>query len=56
MHPETDVSIILLDEEPMSALHVEWMDLDGPTDVMSFPMDELRPGTPRGAHGGRDAR
>ena len=46
VHPETDVSIILLDEEPMSALHVEWMDLEGPTDVMSFPMDELRPGTP----------
>ncbi|MET0977967.1 MAG: rRNA maturation RNase YbeY [Paeniglutamicibacter terrestris] len=45
VHPETDVSIILLDEEPMSALHVEWMDLEGPTDVMSFPMDELRPGT-----------
>jgi probable rRNA maturation factor len=44
VHPETDVSIILLDEEPMSALHVEWMDLEGPTDVMSFPMDELRPG------------
>lgn len=46
VHPETDVSIILLDEEPMSTLHVEWMDLEGPTDVMSFPMDELRPGSP----------
>lgn len=46
VHPETEVSIILMDEEPMSALHVEWMDLEGPTDVMSFPMDELRPGRP----------
>ena len=46
VHPETEVSIILMDEEPMSALHVEWMDIDGPTDVMSFPMDELRPGRP----------
>src|SRR5699024_5470606 len=25
-------------------LHEQWMDLAGPTDVMSFPMDELRPG------------
>lgn len=46
VHPETEVSIILMDEEPMSALHVEWMDIEGPTDVMSFPMDELRPGRP----------
>ena len=23
---------------------MQWMDLPGPTDVMSFPMDELRPG------------
>ena len=24
---------------------MRWLDLPGPTDVMSFPMDELRPGT-----------
>ena len=29
----------------MERLHVQWMDLPGPTDVMSFPMDELRPGS-----------
>ena len=28
----------------METLHVQWMDQPGPTDVMSFPMDELRPG------------
>ena len=28
----------------MTTLHVQWMDLPGPTDVMSFPMDELTPG------------
>ena len=27
----------------MSELHVKWMDLAGPTDVLSFPMDELKP-------------
>ena len=41
LHPETEVSIILVDEERMSQLHVEWMDEPGPTDVLSFPMDEL---------------
>ena len=29
----------------MEQLHLQWMDLPGPTDVMSFPMDELTPGT-----------
>jgi probable rRNA maturation factor len=28
----------------MSDLHLQWMDEPGPTDVLSFPMDELRPG------------
>lgn len=45
IHPETEVSIVFIDEDAMSELHVEWMDLEGPTDVMSFPMDELRPGS-----------
>lgn len=43
--PEAEISVILVDAESMARLHVEWMDLAGPTDVMSFPMDELRPGT-----------
>lgn len=46
VHPEAEVSIILVDEDAIERLHVDWMDLPGPTDVMSFPMDELRPGTP----------
>ncbi|GAA3694625.1 rRNA maturation RNase YbeY [Zhihengliuella alba] len=46
VHPETEVSVILVDEDPMERLHLEWMDLAGPTDVMSFPMDELSPGRP----------
>lgn len=45
LHPSTEVSVVFVDEEAMSQLHVEWMDLEGPTDVMSFPMDELRPGS-----------
>src|SRR4051794_24448460 len=44
VHPQAELSLVLVDEEAMERLHVQWMDLPGPTDVMSFPMDELRPG------------
>jgi probable rRNA maturation factor len=37
--PLADVSILLVDTETMAALHEQWMDLPGPTDVMAFPMD-----------------
>ncbi|GAB3188923.1 rRNA maturation RNase YbeY [Nesterenkonia suensis] len=40
-----ELTITLVDEEQMARLHLDWMDLPGPTDVMSLPMDELRPGT-----------
>ncbi|WES65344.1 rRNA maturation RNase YbeY [Microbacter sp. GSS18] len=43
--PDADVAILAVDEGAMEALHVQWMDEPGPTDVLSFPMDELRPGT-----------
>jgi probable rRNA maturation factor len=33
-----------VDEKAMAELHLQWMDEPGPTDVLSFPMDELRPG------------
>ena len=44
VHPQTDLSILLVGVDVMSDLHVKWMDEPGPTDVLSFPMDELRPG------------
>jgi probable rRNA maturation factor len=44
VHPGADLCLRLVDEAAMEVLHVQWMDLPGPTDVMSFPMDELRPG------------
>ncbi|MDO5080386.1 rRNA maturation RNase YbeY [Buchananella hordeovulneris] len=44
--PQAELSILLVDPEPMEVLHERWLDLPGPTDVMSFPMDELRPGSP----------
>ncbi len=45
VHPLTELSILLVDATVMAELHVQWMDEPGPTDVLSFPMDELRPGT-----------
>lgn len=46
VHPQAELSIILVDTGTMEKLHIEWMDEAGPTDVLSFPMDELRPGVP----------
>ena len=44
VHPQAELCLRLVDEATMTVLHEKWMDLPGPTDVMSFPMDELRPG------------
>jgi probable rRNA maturation factor len=45
VHADADLAILMVDEAAMEQLHVQWMDEPGPTDVLSFPMDELRPGT-----------
>jgi probable rRNA maturation factor len=45
IHPGAELAIMFVDEQAMEALHIQWMDEPGPTDVLSFPMDELRPGT-----------
>ena len=45
VHPDAELAIVLVDEAAMEQLHVQWMDEPGPTDVLSFPMDELRPGS-----------
>lgn len=42
IHPQAELSILLVDEPTMASYHERFMDLPGPTDVMSFPMDELR--------------
>ena len=44
VNPAAELSMVLLDLNAMADLHMRWMDLPGPTDVMSFPMDELEPG------------
>lgn len=45
VHPDADLDLLLVDESAMEQLHVQWMDEPGPTDVLSFPIDELRPGS-----------
>ncbi len=39
INPLAELSVVLLDADAMAALHQQWMDLPGPTDVMAFPMD-----------------
>jgi probable rRNA maturation factor len=50
VHPLAELSLLLVDEPAMTELHVRWMGEEGPTDVLAFPMDELRPPQPGGAH------
>ena len=45
VHPDAELAIVFVDEAAMEQLHVQWMDEPGPTDVLSFPMDEVRPGS-----------
>lgn len=42
LHPSCELSIMLVDEPRMEELHIDWMHEPGATDVLSFPMDELR--------------
>jgi probable rRNA maturation factor len=44
VHPQAELCIKAVDEETIAALNAKWMDKEGVTDVLAFPMDELRPG------------
>ena len=44
VHPMSELSIQIFGTDVMTDLHVRYLDEPGPTDVMSFPMYELRPG------------
>ena len=48
--PLADLSVLLVDTDTMAALHQQWMDLPGPTDVMAFPMDAADGGARAGRH------
>ena len=44
VHPMAELCIKAVDEDTITELNERWMDGDGSTDVLAFPMDELRPG------------
>lgn len=44
VHPLAELCIKAVDEPTMAHLNEQWMEKEGPTDVLAFPMDELRPG------------
>ncbi|HEY0952345.1 rRNA maturation RNase YbeY, partial [Nocardioides sp.] len=44
VHPLAELCIKAVDEATMAGLNERWMEKEGPTDVLAFPMDELRPG------------
>jgi probable rRNA maturation factor len=44
VHPLAELCVKAVDEDTIAQLNAQWMGKDGPTDVLAFPMDELRPG------------
>ena len=46
IHPLAELSVLLVDRPTIADLHQRWMGEEGPTDVLAFPMDELRPPPP----------
>ncbi len=44
VHPLAELCIKAVDEPTIAELNEKWMEKEGPTDVLAFPMDELRPG------------
>ncbi|MCR1782308.1 rRNA maturation RNase YbeY [Nocardioides carbamazepini] len=44
VHPLAELCIKAVDEDTIAELNEKWMEKEGPTDVLAFPMDELRPG------------
>jgi probable rRNA maturation factor len=43
VHPLAELSVLLVDVAAMTDLHERWLGEATPTDVLAFPMDELRP-------------
>jgi probable rRNA maturation factor len=41
VNTKSDVSILFVNEDDMTKQHIRWMNESGPTDVMSFPMDDI---------------
>ena len=46
LDPDTGVSLVLIDETQMAELNEQHMEKQGPTDVLSFPIEDASPGVP----------
>lgn len=46
LHPDCELTLAFIKDDEMAKLHQKWMELPGTTDVMSFPMDEIKPNDP----------
>ncbi len=52
LDPDTGVSLVLVDEDQMTELNEQHMGKSGPTDVLSFPIEDATPGNPPVRAGG----
>jgi len=48
LSPDTDLSIVVEGDEKLHELNNQFLGIDRPTDVLSFPSDEVDPETGRG--------
>jgi probable rRNA maturation factor len=55
VNPLAELSVLLVDPDYMTELNHRWMDGDGPTDVLAFPMDESSVDHGPGESGGEPA-
>jgi probable rRNA maturation factor len=55
VNPLAELSILLVEVEYMAELNHRWMDGEGPTDVLAFPMDESSVDHGPGESGGEPA-
>ncbi len=46
--PDAELTVVLTDDAEIAELHERFMDLQGPTDVLSFPAEVGPDGEPRG--------
>lgn len=50
--PQSEVSVILVGDEEMAGYNRRFLERNGPTDVISLPIEELQPGHPPGVSNG----
>ena len=41
IHPDSVIAVTFIDQDRMTTLHEDWMHEPGPTDVLTFPIDQI---------------